>query len=531
MLTKKKVEHNEQHKENESTTNYMLTENKPEEVKIEVKDEDSKNQQQEVVPEAIPADAVKEPLLKEKAFINEKDEGKSEYNEKPGDYKILEDEAEDQERPEEKDTVDEKSEGKETNNEKPALPPGWRVSSREGVVGPSGEVFRSRRAALHWLLSQGGSREQVEGMREALGEEGWRGHPLLPEGWRVKMVTNGKKGNKKKNRKMFLVKNGDYCSSGQALARLKKKQHVGQQEIENFQKLISIDIEAETEYSENICKVEEKVEVVQNVEEKLDGNVEESEVTVSDYTLKKINAELEELEQELMADTDEQKEETVSNKVDTTETSVNKNEEIEEEEVTANVLKDEQIVYGSRMDKSLKSTNAPHETEERKGVSEDCESDIRLEVEVNEEAEIEIKEEPENYVKEEQEIEEVQTETKDDSESETKEECETEIKEECETEVKEEAESEPAADEDSVDMAAMMEPQQAMEVGEGEVRLPSYSTSYIEAITRIHVRDTMASRPAHSRRPVDSKRPVLATRPMKPSNRAKPASQPRPVPA
>merc|ERR1719509_508284 len=135
---------------------------------------------------------------------------------------------------------------------------------------------------------------------------------------------------RKKNRKMFLVKNGDYCSSGQALARLKKKQHVGQQEIENFQKLISIDIEAETEYSENICKVEEKVEVVQNVEDKLDGNVEESEVTVSDYTLKKINAELEELEQELMADTDEQKEENVSNKVDTTETSVNQNEDIEE---------------------------------------------------------------------------------------------------------------------------------------------------------------------------------------------------------
>merc|ERR1719369_699599 len=68
------------------------------------------------------------------------------------------------------------------------------------LLTPSGAVYWSRRAALKDLLKNGGSEEEVEGIRKGLEYDGWKTFPNLPKAWMYK---------RKEPRSMYLTETGD----------------------------------------------------------------------------------------------------------------------------------------------------------------------------------------------------------------------------------------------------------------------------------------------------------------------------------
>jgi len=85
------------------------------------------------------------------------------------------------------------------------IPKGWKSRKMEGrevtmLLTPSGAVYWSRRAALKDLLKNGGSEEEVEGIRKGLEYDGWKTFPNLPKAWMYK---------RKEPRSMYLTETGD----------------------------------------------------------------------------------------------------------------------------------------------------------------------------------------------------------------------------------------------------------------------------------------------------------------------------------
>ena len=93
----------------------------------------------------------------------------------------------------------------------PSLPKGWRrrfSESKKFYLAPTNEQFPVRRLVLKFMVEKNYPEEDLEKTRSSLGEEGWRGSTLLPEGWRFRPKEKSKSGAKD-----FLTKDGMYFKS------------------------------------------------------------------------------------------------------------------------------------------------------------------------------------------------------------------------------------------------------------------------------------------------------------------------------
>ena len=60
------------------------------------------------------------------------------------------------------------------------------------LLSPGGKIMSSRTSALRHMLANNYSRRAVDAMRAGLARDGYRPSPLLPEGWMVRTLTDGK---------------------------------------------------------------------------------------------------------------------------------------------------------------------------------------------------------------------------------------------------------------------------------------------------------------------------------------------------
>ena len=74
------------------------------------------------------------------------------------------------------------------------IPPGW--SGKGGgrsffLRSPSGETFRSRRAAFEEMIISGKYQDaEINAMRDSLIHEGWEDSTDIPDGWKIKKRTS-----------------------------------------------------------------------------------------------------------------------------------------------------------------------------------------------------------------------------------------------------------------------------------------------------------------------------------------------------
>ena len=106
-------------------------------------------------------------------------------------------------------------------------------------ISSDGSQFMTRRLAMKHLISEQYSEEEVDAMREALREDGWRDDPLLPKAWRYKTIAGGSKPGMEHIK--FLTAAGDVLDGlDRARSLVKDGQEFTEKEAEGLKVFIDI---------------------------------------------------------------------------------------------------------------------------------------------------------------------------------------------------------------------------------------------------------------------------------------------------
>ena len=120
------------------------------------------------------------------------------------------------------------------------LPEGWRmrVCGRQNyVISPEGSQLNNKRKALQFMIQNNYPDYEVQVMRLAMENDGWKPSEYLPENWKIKYIKE--RGNKNTDKRMqFLSAKGDLINSFLGAMTHLAEDGYSQEDIENVNKLL-----------------------------------------------------------------------------------------------------------------------------------------------------------------------------------------------------------------------------------------------------------------------------------------------------